>query len=567
MPGFDHSTVERVQQANSITDVVSEYVTLAKKGKEMVGICPFHEDHRPSMYVSDAKQIFKCFACGAGGDVIKFVQMRENLSFKQAIDRLAERAGMQVQWSGSSQARPQQSGGVDPLALARVNDWAVRFFESVLSDPVRGGRTRQYLEERHVSAESVKQWRLGLAPNSASALVHAARERDIPSSLLSAAGLINKSGQDRFVDRLMFPIIDVSGRVVGMGGRTLSGDSAKYVNSPTTVLFDKSNCLYGLDKARPEIARLQTAVVVEGYTDCIMAHQAGITHVVATLGTSFAAGHARMLRRYAKRVILLFDGDTAGAEAANRALEVCLHQGIDIYVAAISGGVDPCDFIIEKGADALREVLDKAKDVLTFKWLRLEDRFEADQSMAGRKEAIQDYLQTIAAAIHSGRISSIDRGLILNRLSAVLGLSARQIDEELSQRAQRLQRNSVPADAAVENPTDPGQDTSGKKALESEVLEILLGDPSLFHQIKSLVAPSFFENMALREVADYLFRAYEENPEIGVSEILARIESVDIAQCITTLVQEGGAKGNFGARLEGIRARMQRGSGGFGIMR
>ncbi len=566
MPGFDHSTVEKVQQANSITDVVAEYVSLAKKGKEMVGVCPFHEDHRPSMYVSDAKQIFKCFACGAGGDVIKFVQMRENLSFKQAIERLADRAGIQVQWSGASRPRPQQKDGVDPLALARVNDWAVRFFESVLSDPVRGARTRQYLDERHVSVESLKHWRLGLAPASTSALTHAARERDIPASLLSAGGLISKSGQDRFVDRLMFPIIDVSGRVVGLGGRTLSGDSAKYINSPTTVLFDKSNCLYGLDKARPEIARLQTAVVVEGYTDCIMAHQAGITQVVATLGTSFAAGHARMLRRYAKRVILLFDGDTAGAEAANRALEVCLHQGIDIYVAAISGGIDPCDFIIENGADALRDVLDKAKDVLTFKWLRLADRFEADQSMAGRKEALQDYLQTIAAAIQSGKISSIDRGLILNRLSAVLGLSARQIDDELSQRAQRLQRNSAPAEATVENPEQVGQDDTRKKALESEILEVLLGDSSLFPQIKSLVTPEFFQNATLREVARHLFEAYEENPGIGVSEILARIESVEIAQRITMLAEVGADKGNFGARLEGIRARMQRGSGGFGIM-
>jgi len=566
MPGFDHSTVERVQQANNITDVVAEYVTLAKKGKEMVGVCPFHEDHRPSMYVSDVKQIFKCFACGAGGDVIKFVQMRENLSFKQAIERLAERAGIQVQWAGSSVSRPKQDGGVDPIALARVNDWAVRFFESVLADPTRGAATRQYLEDRHISPASIKQWRLGLAPSSPRALTEAARQRDIPPSLLSAAGLINRAGQDRFVDRLMFPIIDVSGRVVGMGGRTLSQDSAKYVNSPTTVLFDKSNCLYGLDQARPEIARLQTAVVVEGYTDCIMAHQAGISHVVATLGTSFAVGHARMLRRYAKRVILLFDGDTAGAEAANRALEVCLKQGIDIYVATISGGSDPCDFVVEQGPEAFRDVLEKANDVLKFKWLRLTERFEADQSMAGRKEAIEDYLQTIAAAIHSGRVSPIDRGLILNRLSAVLGLSARQIDDELSRRSHRLQR--APAEAASPRaiPQSLWQDISQKTALEREILEILLGEPSLFSEIKGLVSPTFFEHAVLQDIAVYLFGAFEANPNMEISDILARIESVEMAQHITTLAQEGAAKGNFHARLQGIRARMQRGSGGFGIM-
>jgi DNA primase len=263
---------------------------------------------------------------------------------------------------------------------------------------------------------------------------------------------------------------------------------------------------------------------------------------------------------------LLFDGDTAGAEAANRALEVCLHQGIDIYVAAISGGGDPCDFVIEHGPDALREVLGKAHDVLTFKWLRLSERFEADQSMAGRKEAVQDYLQTIAAAIQTGKISPIDRGLILNRLSAVLGLSARQIDEELTQRTRRLPRNPVETAATGEAPMDLGQDASGKDALEREILEILLGDASLFGEIKGLVTVTFFENAALRDVADHLFRAFDENPTIGISELLARIESVEVAQCITTLAREGGAKGNFRARLMGICARMRRGSGGFGIM-
>jgi DNA primase len=307
-------------------------------------------------------------------------------------------------------------------------------------------------------------------------------------------------------------------------------------------------------------------VVVEGYTDCIMAHQVGVTHVVATLGTSFAAGHARLLRRYAKRVILLFDGDVAGAAAANRALEVCLRQGIDIYVAAISGGADPCDFIIENGADALREVLDRAEDVITFKWSRLTERFETDRGMAGRKEALEDYLQTIAAAIHAGQVSSLDRGLILNRLSSVLGLSAREIDEELSRRAQRLQREPKPSAPTVESSGEPGLELQGKAALEREILEVLLGDPALFNDIKSLVTPDFFEQATLKAIAVHLFEALEANAGVKVSEVLARIESVELAQAITTLIHEGSAKGNFTARLQGIRARMRRGSGGFGIM-
>lgn len=555
MPGFDYSTVEKVQQANSIVDVVSEYVSLAKKGKEMVGICPFHEDHRPSMYVNDVKQIFKCFACGAGGDVIKFVQLREHLSFKQAIERLAERAGIQVQWAQGGGAATRPADQTDPVELARVNDWAVRFFQSVLEDPQGGADVRQYLLERHINPESIKQWRLGLAPRGGQELRNAARSRNIPEKLLHAAGLVTKSGQDRFVDRLMFPIIDVSSRVIGMGGRTLCNDTAKYVNSPATVLFDKSNSLYGLDQGRPEIARTQMVVVVEGYTDCIMAHQAGVRNVVATLGTSFAAGHARMLRRYAKTVVLLFDGDTAGAEAANRALVVCLKHNIDIRIATISGDKDPCEFIIENGVEAFSDIIHQATDVLTFKWGRLMDRFDADHSLVGRKEALEEYLQTIAAAIQSGNVSRIERGLIVNRLSNVLGLSTQQLEQEISQRVQRVPRGESPEPG----PSVESEGAGRKTLIEREILEILLNEPALFPRIREAAPLTYFETAALREVAGIVFLLCEQGVDFQLTDVLARIESVTLAQKVTTLVQEGQRKGNFALRLDDLEKVLRHG--------
>ena len=301
MPGMlDRTIVDRVQQANDIVDVISEHIRLTKKGTQMVGLCPFHDDHRPSLYISIAKQIFKCFACGAGGDVFKFVQMRENLNFPQAIERLAQRAGIALP-RPAQREKTEDRKSIDPNKLAKVNAWAAKYFEANLADERKGKFARQYLLKRQISSEDVKKWQLGLAIDSQDDLLKSAKDKGIPVKLLEEAGLVGARGScDKFVNRLMFPITDATGRVIGFGGRTLDEKGAKYINSPATALFDKSNTLYGLQQARHRIVSTETAVVVEGYTDCIMAHNKGCTNVVAALGTSFTSGQGRLLKRYAK---------------------------------------------------------------------------------------------------------------------------------------------------------------------------------------------------------------------------------------------------------------------------
>jgi len=296
---FDQTIVNQIQQANDIVDLISEHVSLKKKGREMVGICPFHDDHRPSMYVNTEKQIFKCFACGAGGGVFTFVQMRENLTFPQAIRRLADRAGIKLKENKTKDPK-QKTADVDPNELARVNVWAAKYFQQNLHDAKKGKHTRDYIAERKITPESVKNWQLGLAVTQ-NDLLKAAKAGNISTKLLQHAGLVaTQAGSlgDKFVNRLMFTITDVTGRVIGFGGRTLDDAPAKYINSPATVLFDKSNALYGLRHARHHIASSGTAVVVEGYTDCIMAHQFGLSNVVASLGTSFTIGQARICLLY-----------------------------------------------------------------------------------------------------------------------------------------------------------------------------------------------------------------------------------------------------------------------------
>lgn len=558
MPGvFDNSFVTQIQQANDIVDIIGEHVALKRKGREMVGLCPFHDDHRPSMNVNPAKQIFKCFACGAGGDVFKFVQMRENLTFPQAIERLANRAGIRLptkrRASGiEHQASSIEHRDIDTNELARVNAWAAKYFRKNLNDKEKGKFARDYLAQRKISSESIKKWQLGLTFDSPDDLLKAARARKIPTKLLEYAGLITNQNQglaDKFVNRLMFTITDVTSRVIAFGGRTLSEQGAKYINSPTTALFDKSNSLYGLEHARHQIVSTDTAVVVEGYTDCIMAHQLGCSNVVAAMGTSFTAGQGRLLRRYAKKVVLLFDSDAAGIEAANRALEVCLSQRIDIKLAFVPQGKDPCDFLLANGKEKFQYLLDNAVDVLQFKWNRLTEKFSSDDTLAGRKAAIDEYLQAVATGLYAGSLNTIEGGLLVNRLSGIIGLDNKQLTAELRKKVTTAARAAAyDVQKQTVSPISLGEGLSA--TAQREILEVLLNEPKLFKTIKKKVSVEHFDIPVLREIASILFETLTGNLEPQLTDILAKTESPQLSSCITQLQSAGEQKGNFESRLK-----------------
>jgi DNA primase len=557
---FDQATISRVQQACDIVEVVGEHLNLVKKGREMVGLCPFHEDHRPSLNVNPTKQIFKCFACGAGGDVFKFLQMRENLTFSQAVERLAQRAGIEVKPAKTT--RPAGTADdVSPNDLAKVNTWADKFFQKMLGD-TKAQQVREYLSKRGISSDSIKLWHIGFAPAGGEELVAAARRSGVDERLLTAAGLAVGQGgtiTDKFVNRLIFTITDVTGRVVGFGGRTLDGVGAKYVNSPTTALFDKSNCLYGLEQARHAIGSSGTVVVVEGYTDVIMAHQYGFKNVVATLGTSLTEGHARMLKRYAKSITLIFDSDTAGIAAANRALELCLAQQIDIKVASVPQGKDPCEFLLGAGAEAFGEVLAKAVDVFEFKWARLAGSFDSDRTIAGRKAAISEFIQSIATAMQSGNIGAIERGIIVNRLSGIIGIDAASINAQLNQRLRAARRtgayhqNQIPT---YRDKVDLGEGLFA--AAQREIIEVLLNEPALFEEVQQKVQPQDFDVSALRRVAQALFDTLLENQQAPVVQVLACIEEPELGGAVVSMQQAGQEKGNHRKRLDDALAAFER---------
>jgi DNA primase len=441
----------------------------------------------------------------------------------------------------------------DPKHVARVNAWAQKLWLNNLYHKQHGAKARKYIKQRQISAESAKEWGLGLALDGWEDLVGKAKAADISEKRLLDAGLVvSKDGggvYDKFRNRLMFPILDVTGRVVGFGGRTLGEEEAKYMNSPTTVLFDKSTSLYGLDKARHEIVSSGTAIVVEGYTDVIMAHQFGCRNVVATLGTSFTAGHARVLRRYAKRIVLIFDSDVAGAAAANRALEVCLAERIDIKLAFVPEGKDPCDFLLTSGRDAFDKVVAGAVDVMEFKWQRLVGGLGDSDNFADKRAAIEEYLRTVAVAMRGSGIDPIAKGLIGNKLSKIIGLGEEPTKRELAKHIGRLNRSTG---YKVQNQKVVGVDLpDGLFArAQREILEVLLNEPRLFENVTGTVTVEDFDENTLRQIAQVVFDSLARSEKATLAQLLSRLESVEAGSAIVEMAQAGRKKGNFKERLE-----------------
>ena len=553
---IEHGIITRVQQANDIVDVISEHISLAHKGREMVGLCPFHEDHKPSMYVNPDKQIFKCFACSAGGDVIKFVQMREGLSFMRAVERLAARAGIKINVTKQESNGPDSD--IDPADIEKVNRWAMKYWRSNLLDKSTGEKCRDYVSKRQITEKTSEEYSLGFAPDRWDDFLNAAKKKNVPEKLMLAAGMIVAGEQghfyDKFRNRLMFPIIDASSRVIGFGGRTLGDDPAKYMNSPTSILFDKSNCVYGLDKARHQIVSSGTVAVVEGYTDVIMSHQSGCKNVVATLGTSFTTGHARLLRRYVKNIVLLFDSDIAGTAAADRALEICLAEQIDIKVASVPQGKDPCDYVLAAGGEAFKKIIETATDVMQYRWDRLTEKFGSSDNISDRRAATEEFLRSVATASKGKVIDVITYGLIINRLSKILQIPPEDIKKELARRqSSRLVVNTI--ENAKVSSVDLGSGFGAKA--QSEIIEVLLNEPRFFESAVKKIKADNFDIPVLKDIWLLLEQTLTDGVEFSLANLLAKTESEQIASLLVKLSDNGQDIETLKGRLAGAIAALE----------
>ncbi|MCA9102768.1 MAG: DNA primase, partial [Planctomycetales bacterium] len=393
---------EQVKQSIDIVDLIGGHLSLQRKGRKFVAHCPWHDDRRPSLQIDPERQSFKCFVCDIGGDVFSFVMRMENVEFREALSLLAERAGISL---GGSRGAPSEK-------LREVRDvvaWArERFHEFLLCDSA-AEPARRYLAERRIKPETWQQFQLGFSPPSWDWLLRAGQRASLAPEALESVGLVVRredTGRvyDRFRGRLLFPICDQRGIPVGFGGRVLpalvaeqgEATGAKYINSPESPLFTKSKLLYALDAAHREFQARRESIVVEGYTDCLMAHQFGIRNTVAVLGTALGGEHIRLLRRLVDRVVLVLDGDAAGQRRTNEVLNLFVAAKFDLRVATLPEGLDPCDFLVQRGPDAFRELIESAHDALDHKIAAELTAVRGQDSVHASQQAVENILATLA---------------------------------------------------------------------------------------------------------------------------------------------------------------------------
>ncbi|MCC7204557.1 MAG: DNA primase [Phycisphaeraceae bacterium] len=556
-----------VQQATDLVALIGEHIALKAKGREMVGLCPFHDDHSPSMQVSPAKQIYKCFSCGAGGDAFSFVMNYHKMTFPEALKYLAERAGIKLSdyrpaGGGFGVASGGASGGVDRQKLAEVNERAMKFYRSMLEHPEFGREARAYVAKRGISDEMAEAFGLGYAPDRWDALAVKAAERGLAMGDMQAAGLVQPRQQggghyDRFRHRLMFPILDSLGRAIAFGGRKMrEEDEPKYLNSPETPLFNKSATLYGLHRAKKPIIDAKTAVIVEGYTDVIACHQAGVCNVVATLGTALTREHLRELRRFAEKVVLIFDADAAGQKAADRAVEIFLGQEIDVAVAVLPTGpggakMDPAElFGLAEGRELWRKAMEEAVDALTYQFERFRQQFQGAETLTGRQKLAEGYLQNLARLGWSG-ITPIRRGMIVQLVAKLLGMGEQDVAGALTRYAAaqpRAMAYGAPGETSggagasggaqhnmisdIDRPLDE-RTIRRLQTAERQMIGCLLRQPELFHAplwdgraLDEALTPGDMVTSAGRQLYQTLYDLLADGAQPSLAEFLADLASV-----------------------------------------
>ncbi len=418
--------VKQVKEANDIVQVIAGYIELRPAGGKFKGLCPFHDDHRPSFDVDPQWQNYRCWSCNKYGDVFTFVQEFEHVGFAEALELLARRAGITLEKSANS---VQNQGRAVMLDVIR---WAAQQFHECLLDSPLAEEARRYVGSRGLTGETVRRYGLGYAPRVGDWLVQRAEAASVALEVLEQVGLIAPRNEragyyDRFRDRVQFPIRDTRGQTVGFGGRILptsplSSRGPKYYNSTTTPLFNKSEQLYGLDHARQAAGKAGYLAVVEGYTDVLMAHQMGVGQVVATMGTALNERHVRQIRRFAPRVVLVFDADAGGDNGVDRALEIFAGQDVDLAIATLPEGLDPCDLLVRQGADAFRQVLDEAVDALEFKLNQVLPR-GGPPSVEEARRAVDAVLGIIALAPPlPGQTGAVKAQLMVSRIARRLAL-------------------------------------------------------------------------------------------------------------------------------------------------
>lgn len=471
---YSPDQIDLVNSSNDIVEVVSQYLPLKRSGRNFTALCPFHTEKTPSFTVSSEKQIFHCFGCGAGGDALAFVMRKENMTFPEAVRHLARRANIQLP-------------GIDPRAASKreklfeLQGLAADYFHWGLTRSRAGERAREYLSRREISPASVKNFKIGYAQPGWENLLNRARKKGFSEELLIEGGLAverEKGGgcYDRFRNRLIVPVRDHRGRTIAFGGRVLDDSLPKYINSPQTPLFQKGSVLFGLDRARAGIEKSGEAIIGEGYFDVIRAHQAGVENMICSQGTAFTGIQAQKLKRYTDKVVVAFDADQAGKEAALRGLAVFLEQNFEVRIIVLPPGEDPDSFIQKNSGAVFLQMAAESRPLLDFKldWLSQNNDISTDR---GRMAVAREMLESIALIENA-----VLRETYLRKLAGRLGVSPEAVREELSKR---------PTPRSAPRPAEtPPEEKIDKYQLR--LLKYLIENDKFFRSIEDELSPDVF---------------------------------------------------------------------------
>jgi DNA primase len=547
-PSQPNDDVQRVRDASDIVGVVGDCLTLKPKGREYVSLCPFHDDHSPSMCVVPAKQIFHCFVCGAGGDAFTFVQRYHSMDFREALQYLAERANIELtpfkpgRRSDEAGSEHHQSSGLTKQDIMQANEQGQAYFRALLTHPEHGKLARDLISRRGINEEMVERFGIGVSADRWDGLLMTIESKGFDPRAYIEAGLLktrDNGGQyDALRNRLIFPICDQIGRVIAFGGRRINDDDdPKYLNSPETIAFNKSKTLYGLNNAQRAIKRERVAVVVEGYTDVIACHQHGVENVVATLGTALTKGHATILRRLCDTVVLLFDGDDAGQRAADRAIEVLFSETIDIKIAALAGYTDAKDpdelLARDNGREIFKQAIDGAVDLLKWRF----DRLRAELAGANVARITQRIEEEIRTLLDLGieQLSPMRRQLMIRQIAGAAGVS-----EQVVKASMRLGRR-VPA--SIEPKPETLDDSSAPLTPRELLLGCLLNDEKLWISMTSdehdLLMTTDFNSPSSAIVAQALHESIANRKGTALQAVLSEISELQAEGAFSESDPEG----------------------------
>lgn len=523
---YPDEVIEEVRSSNNIVDIIGGYVRLQKKGSSYFGLCPFHNEKSPSFSVSPNKQMYYCFGCGAGGNVFTFIMEYENQTFPEAVKILADRAGIALPEAELTEEQKRERN--KRQLLLEINKTAANYFYYQLNGD-QGQQAREYLENRRLSKETQIHFGLGYASKYSNDLYLYLEKKGYQDQILKETGLLTydekRGAHDKFWNRVMFPIMDVNNRVIGFGGRVMGDGTPKYLNSPETMLFDKSRNLYGLNYART--SRKPYMIICEGYMDVIAMHQAGFTNAVASLGTAFTAQHSVLLKRYTQEVRLAYDSDGAGQKAALRAIPILKSAGINVRVIHMDPYKDPDEFIKNLGTEAFQERIDAAESSFMFEISVLEKNYKQSDP-----EGRASFMKAMARRLLEFP-QELERNIYIDAIAGRYGIASEELKRMVNSFGASMSREQV--EAAIYQQQER-EEMPAKKRVEKEdsvltaqkfFLTWLIEEPSIYDKTKDYINEDDFVEPLYHHVAALVFEELRATGQVMPARILNQFEDVE----------------------------------------